>query len=241
MTIPRFYLKENIQQHNITITGQDARQLIHVLRFKKGDLFKVFDGSGKEYSVRAEHIGKDRIDGITIETSRPSTESSIHITLCQALPKGQKMDLIVQKATEIGVKEIRPVITARSLTSANSNKLERWGKIAKEALEQSGRVIPVEIHDPAPLEQVIKLINSEDLGLLFCAGKKNSPLKKLLHEYPHRGKIFIFIGPEGDFSEEEIEMSRSSVIHPASLGPRILRTETAGLVAAGIIFYELEA
>jgi 16S rRNA (uracil1498-N3)-methyltransferase len=239
MSIPRFYITEEyIKDGHAVIDGQNLKHLISVLRCRKGDVFNIFDGSGKEYTVESEEVKPDMVTGKIINIFYPDIEPLPYIILCQSLPKGQKMDFIVEKATEIGVKEIQPLITSRSITSISPQKLERWKKIAKSATQQSGRVKIPEVKEPVTFNKSLSLIKSGDLGLLFCAA--SMPLKKILKEKPLYKKIFIFIGPEGDFTEEEISLALSHNLHTVSLGKRILRTETAGSAALSIILYEME-
>lgn len=240
MSVPRFYITEEyIKDGYITIEGPDLKHLISVLRCRKGDVFDVFDGSGKEYTVEADEVKHDRVTARIIRTDCRDVESSLPVILCQSLPKGQKMDFIVEKATEIGIKEIQPLITSRSITSISPQKLERWRKIAKSATQQSGRMKIAEIKEPVTFNDAISLIKPGDLGLLFS--RSSISLKKILREKGEKSKkIFIFIGPEGDFTEEEISLALSHNLQTVSLGKRILRTETAGSVALSIILYELE-
>jgi len=239
MSIPRFYInQEKIKEGRVEITGDHLRHLITVLRCRKGDSFKVFDGSGKEFLIKAKEVKKDKVIADIIDVIYPKTEPTLRTILCQAIPKGQKMDLIVQKATETGVAEIQPVITERSMQSISPGKLLRLQNISQSATEQSGRLIPVKIHMPETLKEVLEKIPSKDRAILFCCKKENIPLKKLLKNFKTEEKIFIFIGPEGDFTEKEIELAESFGVHPAGLGPRILRTETAGTVVLSIILYE---
>lgn len=240
MSIPRFYITEEyIKDGYIRIEGSDLKHLVSVLRCRKGDNFKVFDGSGREYTVEADEIKPDRLTARVIRTDCIDTEPSLPLILCQSIPKGQKMDFIVEKAVEIGVKEIQPLITSRSITSISPQKLERWRKIAKSATQQSGRVKMTEIKEPVTFKNSLSLIKPGELGLLFC--RSSGSLKKLLREKGKKSeKIFIFIGPEGDFTEEEISLAISRNLQAVSLGKRILRTETAGSVALAVILYELE-
>jgi len=238
MTIPRFYINRNISD-NIFLGGEEGKQLTKVLRCRKGDIFNIFNDSGTEFSVKIEEIKKDGVSGVVIDRFTPSTETPLHTILCQAIPKGQKMDLVVQKATEIGVKEIRPIITERSMSSLSDNKTERYWKIAKEATEQSGRSkIPV-IKEPIDFDDLIESVKPEDMGLLFYPSDERT-LKQILRNNMPKGKIYIFIGPEGGFTEKEANIAKSKGIYTVSLGERILRTETCGLAALSIVLYELE-
>jgi len=241
MSTPRFYINTEITEFSpLEISGEEARQLIKVLRCKKGDTFKVFNGSGAEYRVIAEKLTKDSVTVKILDKLFPSTEPDLYVVLCQAIPKAQKMDLIVQKATEIGVKEIQPLITERSLKEISPNKLKRLSKISKEAIEQSGRLKPVKVQSPLIFEEVSNIITNDDLGILFCCRGEERSFKSLLKSLQVKGKIFLLIGPEGDFTEKEVNLFKNNNHHIASLGSRILRTETSGLVALSNIFYELE-
>ena len=241
MSSSRFFLKTEITNSALLeISGEEGRQLVNVLRCKKGDIFKVFNGSGCEYTVKAETFKKDIVTVKVINVSYPETEPSISLILCQAIPKGQKMDYIVQKATEIGVTEILPLITERSLKEMSLKKLQRLNKITKEAIEQSGRLKPVSVNPPLTFEQVLKIMKNDDRGIVFSSYEENTPLKLLLKTKEFKGRIFVFIGPEGGFTEEELRLTKKYNLQIASLGPRIFRTETAGLAALSNIIYELE-
>ena len=220
------------------MSEEHIKHIVYVLRAKKGDLFKIFDGSGKEYVIKADVVKKNRVTGKIIEVSSPEREPACQIVLCQSIPKGQKMDLIVRKATEIGVFEIQPVITKRSLKVLSESKLKRFEMISQSAIEQSGRLKPVKINPPLTLNEILKKISPPDKGIIFCCTEESKKIKKVLKELNYDGKIFIFIGPEGDFTQEEIDLSKTFGIIPASLGPRILRTETAGPAVLSIILYE---
>ncbi len=240
MSIPRFYITEEyIKDGLVIIEGPDLKHLVSVLRCRKGDIFDVFNTSNREYTVEAVEVKHDRVTARIIRTEYRYVEPSLQVILCQSLPKGQKMDFIVEKAVEIGIKEIQPVITARSINSISPQKLERWRKIAKSATQQSGRMTIAEIKEPVTFNQSLSLVKPGDLGFLFSLSSIS--LKKMLREKSKKSeKIFIFIGPEGDFTEEEISLAMSHNLQTVSLGKRILRTETAGSVALSIILYELE-
>ncbi|MEQ8220721.1 MAG: 16S rRNA (uracil(1498)-N(3))-methyltransferase [Candidatus Eremiobacterota bacterium] len=240
MSIPRFYITEEyIKDGLVIIEGPDLKHLVSVLRCRKGDNFDVFNSSNIEYTVEAVEVKHDRVTARIIRTDCRDAEPSLQVILCQSLPKGQKMDFIVEKAVEIGVTEIQPVITARSINSTGNQKLERWRKIAKSATQQSGRMKIAEIKEPVTFNKALSLVRPGEVGLLFRAGSIS--LKRILREQKKTYKrIFIFIGPEGDFTEEEISLAMSHNLQTVSLGKRILRTETAGSVALSIILYELE-
>jgi len=176
------------------------------------------------------------------------TEPPIEITLVQGLPKSDKMDFIVQKVTELGVKRIIPVITQRTIIRLGKEKAQvrriRWQRIALEAAKQSGRAIIPEVREVIPFIQALNNLNGESLNLIPWEEETSTSLKEVLKHHtshiPHPvSQITVFIGPEGGFTPEEVRAAREKGALPVSLGPRLLRTETAGLVTLAMILYEL--
>lgn len=220
-----------------TITGSDAHYIKNVLRLKAGDQLELLDGSGKVYLVKISTLNKEQINCETISTSIPQTETKTKITIAQAIPKAKKMDLIIQKCTELGVAKIIPTLTERCI--AKGEKIKRWQKIAKEGAEQCGRTTIPEISPVIKFEEVIKLKDQYDLSLLPWELEENTSLKKVLSSNKPK-EILILIGPEGGFSQEEVKLAKSAGFTTITLGPRILRTETAGLVILAMINYEYE-
>jgi len=231
----RFFVdKERIP----VITGSDVHHIKHVLRLKVGDELEMLDGTGTVYSTKISEIKKDKITCDITASQRLETGNRRLVTVAQCLPKAKKMDLIIQKCTELGADKIIPVLSERSISKGE--KLERWKKIAKEAAEQSGRS---SIPDIAPLTKfsgVLKMKNEYDLALIPWELEKETTLKKILSTQPpdHPSTILLLIGPEGGFSKDEAELAGSAGFIPISLGPRILRTETAGMAILSMIDYE---
>ncbi|MDI6715102.1 MAG: 16S rRNA (uracil(1498)-N(3))-methyltransferase [Thermodesulfovibrio sp.] len=215
----------------VEISKEDRNYIFNVLRFKIGNSIIVIDGKGK--SFKAKIIDKNKLE--IIEEDKKDIEDPFSLILCQALLKGEKMDMIIQKATELGVKKIIPFVSERCILK-NTNKIERWRKIAKEASEQSGRNFVPEISDLTNFEN---LINKIDNGLLFWEKEENS-LISLIKELDISKPIFLLIGPEGGFSEKEILNAREKGIKTASLGKRILRAETASIVSLSILNFLLQ-
>lgn len=215
----------------VEISKEDRNYIFNVLRFKIGNSIIVSDGKGK--SFKAKIIDKNKLE--IIEEDKKDIEDPFSLILCQALLKGEKMDIIIQKATELGVKKIIPFVSERCILK-NTNKIERWRKIAKEASEQSGRNFVPEISDLTNFEN---LINKIDNGLLFWEKEENS-LISLIKELDISKPIFLLIGPEGGFSEKEILNARETGIKTASLGRRILRAETASIVSLSILNFLLQ-
>ncbi|MDI1471567.1 16S rRNA (uracil(1498)-N(3))-methyltransferase [Thermodesulfovibrio sp. 1176] len=215
----------------VEISKEDRNYIFNVLRLKIGNSIIVIDGKGK--SFKAKIIDKNKLE--IIEEDKKDIEDPFSLILCQALLKGEKMDMIIQKTTELGVKKIIPFVSERCILK-NTNKIERWRKIAKEASEQSGRNFVPEISDLTNFEN---LINKIDNGLLFWEKEENS-LISLIKELDISKPIFLLIGPEGGFSEKEILNAREKGIKTASLGKRILRAETASIVSLSILNFLLQ-
>ncbi|MCU0641690.1 MAG: 16S rRNA (uracil(1498)-N(3))-methyltransferase [Candidatus Margulisbacteria bacterium] len=222
------------------LTGADAHYVRSVLRLKAGDELELLDGSGEIFKARIERADKEKVYCQVESSYRPDSEPKIKITLAQALPKGQKMDFVVEKAVELGVHRIIPVTTERTI--AKGVKLDRWRKLAKEAAEQSGRAIVPEVSPLTDLAGVLKLKNDQTVALLPWELENEKSLKSALSvDLIARGvEMLVLIGPEGGFTQPEVEQARSHGWQTVSLGKRILRTETAGLAVLANILYELE-
>ncbi len=220
------------------ITGSDVHHIRDVLRLKAGDELKMLDGTGTVYSAKISEIKKERVICDILSSRNEEKTPEVKVTLAQCLPKAKKMDLIVQKCTELGAQRIIPVLSERSIP--RSGKLERWKKIAKEAAEQSGRSFIPEISPLTKFEDLLKMKNEFDLALIPWELEKRTTLKKVLttHHPNHLTTILILIGPEGGFSRDEVERARSAGFIAVSLGPRILRTETAAMAMLSMIDYE---
>lgn len=248
--MPRFFVEPKfIQEKKISVRSGEARHIINVLRLGPGDMINVFDGTGKEYVVLIERTSVSKVEGRIIEEKIIGTEILVEITLFQGVPKAKKMDLIVEKCTELGVNKIVPIITARTVPEVENGdssdslkvRLSRWEKIAKEASKQSGRVKIPEIGNFISFQDAFN--EKFDLSLILWESEREQNIKEILNRcqvstYPYR--VSIFIGPEGGFTREEIGQARHRGAIPVSLGPRILRTETAGMIAVALVLYEFE-
>jgi 16S rRNA (uracil1498-N3)-methyltransferase len=216
------------------ITGSDVHHIKAVLRMKVGDELEMLDGTGTVYSAKIAEIKKDKITCDITESRRLETGDRRPVTIAQCLPKAKKMDLIIQKCTELGADKIIPTLSERSISK--SEKLERWKKIAKEAAEQSGRSSLPQIAPLTKFEDVLKMKAQFELALIPWELERKTTLKSSL--VPRPSSILILIGPEGGFSRNEVELARSAGFTPISLGSRILRTETAGMAILSMINYE---
>jgi len=239
----------NLIQKQAIIQDEDVKHISKVLRLKDGDTVEVCDGVNNEYLSNIESINKNDVL-LSITKERKSTqESPIEVILYQGIPKAAKMDLIIQKTTELGVTEIIPVEMERTIVQFNSNKdkvkkVERWQKIALEAAKQSKRGIVPKINMPLSFNAAIEHSKENSLNIMPYENAKDKGFKSIIDSMSKEDKfsvrkIGIWIGPEGGLHEEEVVKAVESKIHPITLGPRILRTETAGFTILGLVMYEL--
>ena len=238
---PRFFISpEQVSGQRITISGEDVHHIVKVLRMKTGDELLLCDGKGAEYSAKIAQVNKS---DITAEVKARSTREIRYplITLGQGLPKSDKMDWIVQKATELGVANIVPLITERTIVKLKDEekRIARWQKIAREAAMQSNRPdIPL-VETIRPFSDFVQTPNSELRTLRLMPWEEGTvPIKEILPANPGMKNIIVLIGPEGGFSAHEAEAAQGKGFHLASLGPNILRTETAAIAALSMIGYE---
>ncbi|MDR1000993.1 MAG: 16S rRNA (uracil(1498)-N(3))-methyltransferase [Clostridiales bacterium] len=241
--MPKYFVHtHDIAGDTITLMGESAAHLIVVLRARPGERVIVCDGEKTDYDCEIISItGRDSLK-LKILSSAVAPEPSTEVTLYQALPKGDKLELVIQKCVELGVTRIVPIITKNaSLDRLSDAKLKRYEKISEAAAKQSMRgIIPV-IAVPFTFSQAIT--DSKYLSLTFAPYEyeRHVTLKKFLSANPLEGKksIGFFIGSEGGFASEEISQLHNADIPTVSLGKRVLRTETAGLCVLAILMYEL--
>lgn len=239
----RFFVeKEQITDDIIEIIGSDVKHIKDVLRLKPKEKIEIAS-DGITYTCELESLLKDKIATRIIDRTKGMNESPIDIILYQGLAKGSKMDLIIQKCTEVGVKEFYPVATHRSVVKIKDikkeqSKVERWNSIADEAAKQSKRDILPIVQNIISFDEMIELLKGQENILVPYEDEKKSTIKEKL-KISENKKIHLIIGPEGGFEPSEIEILKELGANIVTLGPRILRTETAGIVAATIILYEL--
>ena len=238
----RFFIPpEWIAQDAIVISGKLVHQLYHVLRLRVGDHIIVLDNSGWEYEIELRSITREHIEGAVRGKSLAQGEPRSSITLYQALLKGSKFEFVLQKCTELGIAGFIPLICERCITEWDSGKLARWQSIILEAAEQSHRGKLPLLHPVLPLSKACNSV--EGYSLLAWEGEETMSLRAALQNKNVMSRndplsVNLFIGPEGGFSSSEVELARNYGIVPISLGQRVLRAETAGLVAATAILYE---
>lgn len=232
----------NLEQNTCIIEGEDVKHISKVLRCKENDKLEVCDMDNNEYICQIKEINKDSILLDIIEKVNIKRESNLKVKLYQGMPKGTKMELILQKLTEIGVDEIVLVQTKRSVTKIDNKKedkkIERWERIIYEAAKQSKRGKIPTLTGVLTFNEALEDMKGNDLNLCPYENERTVVIKDAI-----KGKqinnIGIFVGPEGGFEEKEIEKIQNIDGQVVSLGPRILRTETASVVASSIVLYEL--
>ena len=240
--MPRFFVdKEQISDNYISIIGDDVKHIKKVLRLREGEEIEVCDGCGEDFECKIESLSDDVVRAEILNRRQNVAEAPIEITVFQGMPKNDKMDYIVQKCVELGVCRIVPVITKRAVSIPRDaeKKTARWQRIADEAAKQCGRGILPKVENTINFADAIKAMSDEDaLSLMPYECEKEGSLSALLRSTDKK-KINVFIGPEGGFDESEVEKAKCAGIHTVTLGPRILRTETAPLAVCSAIMYEL--
>jgi 16S rRNA (uracil1498-N3)-methyltransferase len=240
--MPRFYVPQpRIENGMLKIEGSEVRHIRRVLRLREGDRIVIFNGFAKEYEGI---IVEEETTSVVMRIQNvlfPDRESPLEITLAQSLLKGEKMDYLIQKSTELGVKEIVPFFSSRSVPLLDKSKklkrYHRWERIAMEASKQSGRGIVPRIE---PLQDYFEMLQvpSPDTLRLILSEKEGEGLKEILRTLREKTKVFFIVGPEGGLSDKEMDHAKGAGFIVVNLGKRILRSETASLSLLGILQYE---
>ncbi|MFH1798663.1 MAG: RsmE family RNA methyltransferase [Candidatus Omnitrophota bacterium] len=239
----RFYVpKENIRKNKILIAGAEAHHILDVMRMQDKDKVVVFDGTGNEYTGFIENINRPDKKLIVeiVSTRRPVGERQVEVTLAQAIPRKNKMEHIIEKATELGAGSIIPMITDRTIVrpgpASEKTKHSRWKKIALVASKQCGRAYIPMVEKICEFREIVSRMGQYDLTLFACLSDCSIPLRSALTDFK-AGKILVLIGPEGDFTPEEIRISDRDNCKFVSLGARVLKSDTAGLFVLSVINY----
>ena len=242
----RFFVEPSqVEEHTIRIQGSDVNHIKNVLRMKTGEEILISSGDNLEYACYIEEMGSEEVLAHVMYVQEAGYELSSRIYLFQGLPKGDKMELIIQKAVELGVHEIIPVATRRAVVKLEGkkeeNKIRRWQAIAGSAAKQSKRMYVPEVKPVMRFSQAIEQAKELDIVLLpyeLAEGMRKT--KEIIAQIEPGGSIGIFIGPEGGFDEEEVCMAVEMGAKAITLGKRILRTETAGLTVLSVLMFALE-
>lgn len=233
------------EAHQIHITGSDVNHISNVLRMKTGEELWISDGSKYEYRCTIESFEPDEVLLHIVYSQEPEYELPCRIYLFQGLPKADKMELIIQKAVELGAYEIIPVETKRCVVKLDgrksAKKTARWQQIAESAAKQSKRMLIPNVHEVLTFREALKYAESMDVRLVpYELARGMQETKEILAGIEPGQSVGIFIGPEGGFEEKEIETAIEGGAKPITLGRRILRTETAGLAILSVLMFQLE-
>jgi len=236
----RFYHSSSLKLNTTTeLDNFAARHLAQVLRAKVGDKIILFNGDGFDYEAKIKHVDRRDVSVEILNQSANPNESKIHIHLFQALSSNEKMDLVVQKAVELGVQAITPIIASRSQMrlkdEKRDKKIQHWQQIAISACEQSGRAVIPEIYPVSLLTESMNQIDDAALNIMLDPEAKTQLNQLASMDTPSH--INVLIGPEGGFSEDEIQLCQSKKVITVNLGPRILRTETAPIATLALLQY----
>ena len=244
----RFYIApENWNPDALSLRGPEAHHARDVLRMKRGDRAVVFNGRGREITAEIVDLAKSEIHLRKLHESE-TPPLRCRMTLGQAIPKGKNMDLIVQKAVEIGAAEIAPLISERTIVDLDQKeveqKREKWQQIAIEAAKQCGQNWLPQIHAPQKLKDFFSHAGHVDLRLIGSLQPDAVHLKKILSDYAQQHgdrpkNVLMMVGPEGDFTPAELALAKTHGCLPITLGPIILRVETAAIYCLSVLSYEL--
>jgi 16S rRNA (uracil1498-N3)-methyltransferase len=238
----RFYVPQpRLEKGMLKVEGEEVKHIRKVLRLTEGDEITVFDGLGKEFEGTIVEEGLSSVV-IRVKSVYPSKrDSPLEVTLAQSLLKGEKMDYLIQKATELGVKEIMPFLSSRSVPLLEKSKKlkrhHRWERIAIEASKQCGRGVVPMIEFLQDYSEMLQKASPNALRLILSE-REGIKLKETLERSKEKKEIFFVIGPEGGFSQGEVDEAKRAGFIPVTLGKRILRAETASLCFLSIVQYE---
>ncbi|MCL5935023.1 MAG: 16S rRNA (uracil(1498)-N(3))-methyltransferase [Bacillota bacterium] len=240
--MPRFFVRpEQIKESTAIISGPDVKHITRVLRMAAGDPLILLDGTGAVYQAVIREINKEEILCQLLEQTTAHTEPTLKVTLVQGLPKGDKMETIIQKCTELGVHRIVPLAAGRSVVKLEGKKAaerqERWQRVAVEAAKQCRRAGVPEVQRLSRWDEVLNGIPSDALVLMPWEDEKRQSLREVLQGVAAPSEVYLFIGPEGGFEPEEAARIGEKGFHRVTLGSRILRTETAGPAALTMVLY----
>jgi 16S rRNA (uracil1498-N3)-methyltransferase len=235
--MPRFHLPPESWQTG-ALTGDEARHLSQVLRIKPGETITVFDGRGRRAEAEVLTVSRDHVSLKPGEAESPPPPLPA-ITLAQAIPKGKNMDLIVQKAVELGIAAIQPLVTRNTVVQPGEGKSDKWRRNALEACKQCGQNTLPAIADPLPFDRwLANQTKTPGLKLIASLAPGAKPLREVLRAHPGTTAATLLIGPEGDFTAEETTAALATGFLPVSLGDIVLRVETATLFCLSALRYE---
>ncbi|MDE2481208.1 MAG: 16S rRNA (uracil(1498)-N(3))-methyltransferase [bacterium] len=220
----------------VPIVGSDAHKIVHVLRLRDGDSIELVDSSAHAFDAKLEIAG-ERVGARLERVREAAPRDGVVVDVAQGVPKGQKMDFVVEKLTELGVAEILPLVSERTVVrDVGDAKLERWRRLARGAAQQSGRSDIPAVAEPIAFDELLARMGSYDLVLLpWEVAEPENLRERLARLLAEASRVLVVIGPEGGFSHAEAERAQAAGAQLVSLGSRILRSETAGLVTLVLV------
>jgi 16S rRNA (uracil1498-N3)-methyltransferase len=240
----RFFLAADAWASEVWLDGDEGRHLARVMRAEPGDRVAVFDGRGRSAVARVLEVNRATV---RLELGEPgiAPEPQPVVTLAQAIPKGRTMDALVQKAVELGVAAIQPLVTRRTVARPDGPAAARkWRRVALEACKQCGQDWLPTLNEPVGLETWLDSLpgqgNDDELRLIASLAEGARPMRELLRETARPARVVILVGPEGDFAHEETARALDAGFSPLSLGPLVLRVETASVCCLAGIRYEFQ-
>jgi 16S rRNA (uracil1498-N3)-methyltransferase len=226
---------EAVRGASLLIDAERLRHLRTVLRLGPGDEFAVTDGAGSEYLARIEHLGRSEGRALILERAEPERESPLETVLAQALPKGDRFALVLEKAVELGVSGIVPVLSRRTVPGGGAvAAAARWRRIAESAVAQCGRTRLPALHPPRTFEALIEGQGLPDVKILLWE-QSSEHLRELVGGRAAPRSVLVAVGPEGGWSEQEVHRARQRGFSAVRFGPRTLRTETAGIATLAVL------
>jgi 16S rRNA (uracil1498-N3)-methyltransferase len=239
LSVARFFVpKKSIRGDRASVVGGELEHMRRVLRLGPGDRVVLFDDDGSEHEGTIDAYRDGSAEIAIARSYRPGRDAPLAITLAPALGKGDKLDLVVEKATELGVAAITPFVSRRTVpqlgADASRRRAERWRRIALAAAKQCGRTSVPEVHEPVEFAEMVRRAESTALKIVFWEDEKTLGLQALREQTPSAGALFIVVGPEGGFAPEEVDLATRGGFRSVGLGRRILRTETAAIAAVAL-------
>jgi len=235
--MPRFYLPPAAWTETPFLEGDEAKHLAQVLRIQPDQWITVFDGNGNYAEAKVLSVTKQRVD-LMLDLAESKSPPSPEIILAQAIPKGKNMDLIIQKAVELGVTKIQPLLTRHTIVSPGDQKTEKWRRTALEACKQCAQYTIPTVEEPMAFERWITCAESSELKIIASLSDEPKNFRETLSQYPELESITLLIGPEGDFSAEEMTAALEIGFIPVTLGHLVLRVETATLFCLSSIRFQ---
>jgi len=239
LAMARFFLPPDAWGEEALLEGDEARHLGQVLRTGEGEQVRVFDGCGRSADAEILEVAKKAVR-LHLKEARQAEAPRPSVVLAQAIPKGKTMDLIVQKAVELGVAEIQPLVTRHTVARPEARKAQKWQRVAMEACKQCGQDWLPEVREPCEYSAWLgdRQPVEGELALIASLGEGARPIREVLREAGSPGRVVVLVGPEGDFCENETQSAVEDGFRPLSLGPLVLRVETASLCCLAGIRYE---